>query len=111
VVYHNLDVLMPMAAGFDRDNKMAFGAHRKTGYMVDTSLQPGKTTVKTYEFYFPYEDVEKEGKKVREIKAKELEVTVNLWYLPSSAAENLDKLETGKDKFLFFSEKKLVKIN
>ncbi len=111
VVYNNLKVFMPMAAGFDRDNKMAFGAHRKTGYMVDTSLQPGKETVKIFEFPFPYEDIEKEGKKVREIKAKEVEVTVNLWYLPSNAAENLEKLEEGKEKFLFFSEKKLVKIN
>lgn len=75
--------------------------------MVDTSLQSGKTTVKTCEIYFAYED--KDGKRV--IKVKELEVTVNLWYLPSSAAENPDKLQTGKDKFLFFSEKKLVKIN
>ncbi len=111
VVYNNLEVLMPMASGFDRDNKMAFGAHRKTGYMVDTSLQPGKETVKIYEFPFPYEDIEKEGKKVRNIKAKEIEVSVNLWYIPSDAAENLDKLEVGKQKFLMFSDKKTVKIN
>lgn len=110
-IYHDLKVLMPMASGFDRDNKMAFGAHRKTGYMVDTSLQPGIEKVKIYEFPFPYEDVEKEGKKVRNIKAKEVEVTVSLWFLPSDAAENLDKLEEGKKKFLFFSEKRLVKIN
>lgn len=111
VVYHDMKVYMPMASGFDRDNKMAFGAHRKTGYMVDTSLQPGQEKVETIEFYFPYEDVEKEGKKTRQIKAKEVEVTVRLWHIPSAAAENIDKLVADKDKFLFFEEKRLVKIN
>ncbi|MFN4131582.1 MAG: multiheme c-type cytochrome ExtKL, partial [Caldimicrobium sp.] len=47
----------------------------------------------------------------REIKAKEIEVTVRLWHLPSAAAENLDKLVADKDKFLFFEEKRRVKIN
>ncbi len=98
VVYQDLKVYMPMAAGFDRGNKMVFGAHKKTGYMVDTSLQPGQEKVEILEFLFP-KDV------------KEIQVTVRLWHLPSSAAENLDKLAPDKDKFLFFEEKRLVKIN
>ncbi len=86
---------MPMAAGWDRDNKMMFGADRKTGYMVDTSLQPGKTHKEIMEIRFP-ENV------------KKMKVSVRLWYLPSAAAENIEKLTENKDKFLFFAEEREV---
>ena len=96
-VFENYKVLMPMAAGWDRDNKMMFGADRKTGYMVDTSLQPGKTHKEIVEIPFP------EG-------VKKMKVSVRLWYLPSNPAENLDQQKENKDKFLFFAEEKEVSL-
>ncbi len=43
----------------------------------------------------PFTDVEKEGKKIREFP-KEVDIDVELWYLPAGA-----KGEVGKDQFLF----------
>jgi len=75
------------------------------GYIRDTSLQPLQTRIETYEIKFPYEDVIKEGKKVREIKSKEMEVTVELRY-------QLDPEpgELNKDSFVFYKTTKTVAI-
>lgn len=82
-----------------RGDAMTYGAHFKMGYIRDTSLQPNQTKVETFEIDFPYEDVEKEaGKpKVREIKAKEMDVTVVLRYQLDPAPG-----EAGKDSFVLF---------
>ena len=54
-----------------------------------------------YEIMFSYED--KEGK--REIKAKEMDVTVELRYQADPAVG-----EIGKDSFVFYKETRTVKI-
>lgn len=89
------------------DDAQVYGAHFKMGYTRDTSLQPLQTKVETFEINFPFEDVEKEpGKpKVREIKAKEMDVTVVLRYQLDPAPG-----EAGKDSFVIYETTRTVKV-
>lgn len=104
-IFKDSKIYMPQATN-SRNDAMIYGAHVKMGLVADTSLQPGQTRVEKYEIKFPYEDIEKEpGKKTREIKAKEMEVTVELRYLPGA-----DPGELGKGHFVFFKETKKITI-
>lgn len=105
-VYKASKILMTQAAD-GRGDAQKYGAHFKLGYVRDTSLQPNQTKIETFEINFPYEDVEKEaGKpKVREIKEKEMEVTVELRYQLDPAVGEIDK-----DSFIFFKETKKVMV-
>ncbi len=108
VVFNTSKIYTPQSAAKGRGDKMVYGPHRKSGLIADTSLQPGQTKVESFEIKFPYEDVEKEGKKVREVKAKEMDITVQLWYLP--AGGDHQKGQVGKDKYLFFETTKTVSV-
>lgn len=100
-IFRDSRIYMPQASTSRADvsDVMVYGAHFKMGLIRDTSLQPLRTRVETYEITFPYEDVEKErGKpKVREVRAKEMEVTVELRYQLDPAPG-----EVGKDSFLLY---------
>lgn len=99
---------MPQSTAKGRGDQMVYGPHRKSGILRDTSLQPGQTKVETFDIKFPYEDVEKEGKKSRNIKAKEMDIVVTLWHLP--AGGDIKSLEANKGKFLFFEGTKTVSV-
>lgn len=43
---------MPQATTYC-DERMVYGAHRKAGYIRDTSLQPFKTTEETFDIKIP----------------------------------------------------------
>ena len=105
-IFKESKIYMPQATN-SRGDAMVYGANFKMGYTRDTSLQPLQTRVETYEINFPYEDVEKErGKpKVREIKAKEMDVTVELRYQLDPAPG-----EAGKDSFVLYKTTKKVSI-
>lgn len=107
-IFKDSKIYMPQATN-SRGDAMVYGAHFKLGYVRDTSLQPFKPKVETYEIKFPYEDteVEKDGKKEikRDIKAKEMEVTVELRYQLDPAPG-----EEGKDSFVFYKTMKTVSI-
>ena len=105
-IFKESKIYMPQATN-SRGDAMVYGAHLKMGYTRDTSLQPLQTRVETYEINFPYEDVEKErGKpKVREIKAKDIDVTVELRYQLDPAPG-----EAGKDSFVLYKTTKKVSI-
>jgi len=103
-VFKDSKIYMPQATN-SRGDAMIYGAHFKMGYVRDTSLQPFQTRVETYEIKFPYEDVEKEGKLVRDIKAKEMDIIVELRYQLDPAPG-----EEGKDSFTFFKTIKTVSI-
>lgn len=74
----------------------------------DTSIQPGQTRSENFEIKFPFEDEEKDGKKTRNVKADEMDVTVQLWYMPAGG----DPKEgvPGWTQFLFFETQKSVKL-
>ena len=80
----------------------------KSGMIRDTSLQPGQTRSETFEIKFPFEDVEKDGKKIRNVKADEMDVTFQLWYIPAGG----DPKEgvPGWSQFLFFGNPENGKI-
>ena len=105
-IFKDSKIYMTQATN-SRGDAMIYGAHFKLGYTRDTSLQPNQTRVETYEIKFPFEDVEKEKDKpkVREIKAKEMDVTVELRYQLDPAPG-----EEGKDSFSVFKTTKTVKI-
>jgi hypothetical protein len=105
-IFKDSKIYMTQATN-SRGDAMIYGAHFKMGYTRDTSLQPLQTRVENYEIKFPYEDVEKEpGKpKVREIKAKEMDVTVELRYQLDPAPG-----EAGKDSFTLYKTTKTVKV-
>ena len=87
---------------------MVYGPFRKSGMLRDTSIQPGKTKTETFEIKYPYEDVEKEGKKTREVKTKDMDVTIKLWYLPAGGDPRMGVV--GKDQYLFFETTKTVSV-
>ncbi|MBI5042679.1 MAG: hypothetical protein HZC10_02375 [Nitrospirae bacterium] len=105
-IFKDSKIYMPQATN-SRGDAMVYGAHFKMGYTRDTSLQPLQTRVETYEIKFPYEDAVKEKDKppVREIKHKEMDVTVELRYQLDPAPG-----EVGKDSFVYYKTTKTVKV-
>lgn len=105
-IFKELKIYMPQSSN-SRGDAMVYGAHFKLGIIADTSLQPLQTRSETYEIQFPFEDVEREqGKpRVREITAKEMDVTVELRY-------QLDPTpgEVGKDSFILYKTTKSVSV-
>ena len=108
-IFKDSRIYMPQSTdsrgGVIASDTTLFGAHYKVGILADTSLQPLQTKLETFEIKFPYEDVEKEGKKVRVIKAKEMDVTIELVYQYDPAIG-----EIGKDSYLLYKETKTVKV-
>ena len=105
-IFRDSKIYMPQSSN-SRGDAMVYGAHFKMGIIRDTSLQPLQTREEKYEITFPYEDVEKEaGKpKVREIKAKEMDVTVELRYQLDPAIG-----EVGKDSFVLYNTTRTVSV-
>jgi hypothetical protein len=107
-VFNEQKIYMPQSPAKGRGDQMVYGPHRKSGMLRDTSLQPGQTRNETFEVKFPFAEKEKDGKKIKELTAKELDVTVSLWHLP--AGGQLDKLELDKGKYLYKENKETVKV-
>ena len=107
-IFSDAKIYMPQSPAFGRGDKMVYGPFRKSGMLRDTALQPGQTRTETFEIKFPYDDVEKDGKKVRDIKAKEMDVTVKLWYLPAGGDPRTGTV--NKDQYLFFETTRAVSI-
>ena len=104
-VFRELKIYMPQLQIYGRGDFMwSGGAYPgwKNGMLRDTSLQPGQTKSETIEIGFPYEDVQKDGQKTRVVKAEELDVSVELWYLPTGGDPR--ECVEGKNKFLFNRE-------
>ena len=107
-IFYDAKIYMPQSPAYGRGDKMVYGPFRKSGMLRDTSLQPGQTRTETYDIKFPHEDVEKEGKKVREIKARDMDVSVKLWYLPAGGDPRTGTV--GKDQYLFYETTRSVSI-
>lgn len=105
-VFKDSKIYMTQATNSRGDSQM-YGAHFKMGYIRDTSLQPGKTKVETFEINFPYEEVEKEKDKpkVRDYKAKELDIDVVLRYQLDPAPG-----KDGEDSWVLHKTSKTVKV-
>jgi hypothetical protein len=92
---------------------MVYGAQSKMGYIVENTFMPLQTKVENYEIKFPYEDTEvfaelpakEPGKKVRNIKNKEMDITVELRW-----QNDPDPNQIGKDSYVLYKTTKNVKI-
>jgi hypothetical protein len=73
---------MPVPQQLARGDRMGRGPYEKSGMIEDTGLPPGKTVHERFDIPFPTGDVKEGGKTVRKTLAHELEVEVQLWYLP-----------------------------
>ena len=104
-VFAEQRIYMPQSSAYGRGDKMVCSPFRKSGMLADTSLQPGQTKLESFSIKFPFE--EKDGK-ITEVKAKEMNVEVKLWYLPHGGDPK--KGITGKNQFLFFEETKRVTV-
>jgi hypothetical protein len=96
-VFYDYKIYMPQSPAYGRGDKMVYGPHRKSGMLADTSLQPGQWRTEKFEIKFPYEDTEKDGKKVRNIKGKDIDVLVKIWHLPAGGDPR--QAVEGKDKY------------
>lgn len=73
---------MPVPQQFGRGDKMGRGPYEKSGMLEDTGLPPGRPVDERFEVLFPTEDVVEGGRTVRKTLEHELEIEVQLWYLP-----------------------------
>ncbi|KPJ65525.1 MAG: hypothetical protein AMJ45_05070 [Syntrophobacter sp. DG_60] len=73
---------MPAPGRMACGEEMGRGPYEKAGLIRDTSLPPLRTITETFEMPFPYEDVKKGKKTVRNILVKEMDIDVELWYVP-----------------------------
>ncbi len=105
-IFNASKIYMPQSPAKGRGDKMVYGPFRKSGMIADTSLQPGKKVVETFEIKFPYE--EKDGKLDPATIKKEMDVTVKLWYMPAGGDQK--KGVVGKDQYLFYEATKTVTV-
>jgi hypothetical protein len=107
-IFYDSKIYMPQSPAYGRGDKMVYGPFRKSGMLRDTALQPGQTKTELFDIKFPYEDVEKDGKKLREIKAKEMDVTVKLWYMPAGGDPKTGT--ENKDQYLMYQTTRTVRV-
>ncbi|MFN3480549.1 MAG: hypothetical protein ACK415_09195 [Thermodesulfovibrionales bacterium] len=84
---------------------MIYGAQRKMGYIVENTFMPLQTKIENYEIKFPYEDVVENGKKVRKLKAKEMDIDIELRW-----QNDPDYVQQGEDWYLLYKTTKNVKL-
>ncbi|BCR06086.1 hypothetical protein DESUT3_31550 [Desulfuromonas versatilis] len=96
---------MPVPQQFARGDRMGRGPYEKSGIIEDTGLPPHKTVEERFDILFPSEDVTDENGRVRERKAltSDLDVKVELWYLPYGSKQS--------DPFLWREFSKTVSIS
>ncbi|MCP3176830.1 hypothetical protein MJO47_06910 [Desulfuromonas sp. KJ2020] len=81
---------MPIPQKFARGDEMGRGPYEKSGIIADTGLHPGKKVKEHFEIRFPAGQTE-------------MELKVQLWYLPYGNKQS--------DPFLWKEEVKTVKVS
>ena len=77
-------IYMPVPQQMGRGDRMGRGPYEKSGIIEDTGLPPHKKVEERFEVPFPVENITNESGRVvdRKLLASELDVKVELWYLP-----------------------------
>jgi len=98
-------IYMPVPQQFARGDRMGRGPYEKSGIIEDTGLPPHKTVEERFEVLFPTSDVTNESGRVvdRQILAHDLDVKVELWYLPYGSKQS--------DPFLWREFSKTISIS
>ena len=94
---------MPVPQQLGRGDRMGRGPYEKSGIIEDTGLPPGKPVHERFDIPFPMGEVKEGGKTVKKPLSHELEIEVQLWYLPYG---NMDS-----DPFLWREAIRKVKIS
>ncbi len=103
-IYNDQVIYMPYPGRFGRGSEMGRGPYEKCGLLRDTCIPPLKKVKEVFEIPFPYADVEKDGKKTRELSADELLVEVKLWYVP------FGEFTDCWNNVVFFEEEKKIEL-
>jgi len=75
-------IYMPIPQQLGRGDKMGRGPYEKSGMLRDTSLPPNRLVVEQFDIPFPAEFAKKDGKDVTTILDYDMDVTVELLYMP-----------------------------
>lgn len=75
-------IYMPVPQQLGRGDRMGRGPYEKSGIIRDSSLPPNKTISERFEIPFPAEETKEGGKTVRKILSHDMDIDVELWYLP-----------------------------
>lgn len=107
-IFYDYKIYMPQSPAYGRGDRMVYGPFRKSGMLADTSLQPGQWKTEKFDIKFPYLDTEKDGKKVRTIKERDLDVLVKIWHLPAGGDPR--QAVEGKDKYALAQQSTTVSL-
>ena len=98
-IFKESKIYMPIPHQLGRGDKMGRGPYEKSGILRDTSLPPGRPLHETFVIPFPAEFSKKDGKPVTKILDYDMNIDVELWYLPFGTKQDdpfLWKKETLK---------------
>lgn len=101
-IFKEEKIYMPYPGRMGKGEEMGRGPYEKSGLLRETSLPPMRKVHETFEIPFPYKDVEKDGKKTRELVKDEIMVDVKMIYIPFG--------EKDGNEVVFFSEEKKLEL-
>jgi len=83
-LFNDEKIYMPVPQQMGRGDRMGRGPYEKSGIIEDTGLPPHKTVEERFDVLFPTEDITNDSGRVidRKLLTNELDVKVELWYLP-----------------------------
>lgn len=96
-------IFMPVPQRLGRGRSMGRGPYEKSGMLEDSSLPPLRTVNSTYEIFFPFVEKESDEGTVRTFPSDQLEIQVQLWYLPFGTMDD--------DAFLWSEVKRTVSLD
>ena len=104
-MFNEEKIYMPVPQQMGRGDRMGRGPYEKSGIIEDTGLPPHKTVEERFDVLFPTEDVTNDSGRVidRKVLTNELDVKVELWYLPYGNRQS--------DPFLWREFTKTVKVS
>jgi hypothetical protein len=104
-LFNEEKIYMPVPQQMGRGDRMGRGPYEKSGIIEDTGLPPHKTVEERFDVLFPTEDVTNDSGRVidRKVLTNELDVKVELWYLPYGNRQS--------DPFLWREFTKTVKVS
>ena len=82
VIYKKTKLYLPFPARFGNHALEGRGGYEKCGMIAETCPQPFQTIKETFMIPFPYRDIKKGKKVVRELLSNEMDVNMELWYVP-----------------------------
>ncbi len=86
-VFNSSKIYMPAPGKMACGKEMGRGPYEKAGLIRDTALPPHRTIVETFEIPFPHEKIERGKEIYGKPLFKEMDIDVELWYVPFGETE------------------------